>query len=182
MAQPIQVNVERVVIDKELYLKVVGPLVNKTMLYHSPVDKFTAECFEEREIRTVSQNNFYFGVIVRGGMKILAEATGELWTDGEVHNYHLQEIFGVRPVTINKGSTQFTSFEITNEHLKAAFKELDWDVTLVEGLKPRSSAFDKSMFSALIELCLRYYAHYHKATLYETSKGQQLRKELFGTA
>ncbi len=180
--KPIQVNTELVVIEKELYLKVLSPLVNKTILYHHPVKKFTVECYEEREIRTIPQNNFYFGVVVRGGMAILKEATGELWTDGEVHNFHLQEIFQARPQIVTKGRLQFTTFDISVDNLKSAFSKLDWDVTLVDGLKPKSSAFDKHMFAALIELCLRYYAEEHQATLYETAKGQQLRKELFGTA
>lgn len=177
----IQVNVEKCIIDNELYLRVKGPLLNKTMLKHDGANEYTVDCYEQTELRSVDQNAFYFGAIVRGGMKIFHELTGETWSDGQLHAFHMQEILGVKPTLVRKGQYEFTTFDIDNKHLAAAFDRLGWDSALVDNLKPKSSKFTKAMFSALIELCIKYYAEEHQYTFHETSKGHEFRRELFGT-
>lgn len=167
------------VIDNELYLKVTGPLLNRTALYHVENPEMTVDAYERRELRTMDQNSLYFGVIVRGGMRIFKELTGEHWTDAEVHAYNMEHIFGVKPVLINKGSLSFTQLEPDVKLLTSNFEKLQWDTSLLEGIKPKSSKFTKAMFSALIELCIKYYSEIFHYTYYETANGHEFRKELY---
>jgi len=180
--KPIQLNCTKVIIDNELYLKVNSPLINKSIIYHSTEPEFTVECTEKKELRTLDQNRFYFGAIVRGGMKIMRELTGDSWADAEVHSFNMEHVFGVRPQLITKGNFQFTVFGVTLADLESNFRKLDWDVSLLAGVKPKSSKFDKHLFAALIELCIRYYAENFQYHFYETDKGHIFSKELYGPA
>lgn len=110
-------------------------------------------------LRTNDQNRLYWAGIVRQVMALHKER-GEIWTDGECHEYNLIKVFGVRPTLIVKGSIVFESWSagINKEFLALKLKERGHDPEILVNVKPKSSQFDTIMFTLLIEMCRQHYA------------------------
>lgn len=108
-------------------------------------------------LRSNEQNRLYWGAIVRQVMALHKER-GELWTEGECHEYNLVKVFGIRPTLVVKGSIVFETLQPTVEFLKLKLKEQGHDPSILANVKPRSSKFDTIWFSLLIDMCIQHYA------------------------
>lgn len=108
-------------------------------------------------LRSNEQNRLYWGAIVRQVMKYHKD-NGQIWEAGEVHEYNMIKVFGIRPTLVVKGSIVFETLQPTVEFLKLKLKEQGHDPNIIANVKPRSSQFDTIMFSLLIEMCIQHYA------------------------
>lgn len=108
-------------------------------------------------LRSNEQNRLYWGAIVRQVMKFHKE-NGEIWTEGECHEYNMVKVFGIRPTLVVKGSIVFESWQPTKEFLQLKLKEQGHDPNVLVNVKPRSSQFDTIMFSLLVDMCIQHYA------------------------
>lgn len=108
-------------------------------------------------LRSNEQNRLYWGAIVRQVMKYHKE-NGEVWTEGEVHEYNLYKVFGIRPTLVVKGSIVFETLQPSVEFLQLKMKERGHDPSILANVKPRSSQFDTIWFSLLVEMCIQHYA------------------------